>query len=182
MNNTKSYPDLYVAFNFTLNELCFSGAAEQIHAEISSIRDHPDREFVIEISEAAINLRVEGNTIVQELKLLSEMGYKIALDDFGVESSNLRRLQEFPIDIVKIDKSLVDNIDIEESKRMTLEALAELLKKLNIKTIVEGIETIEQSKLLSSIDLCVHQGFVYSQPLKPADIANFYDSLKAKRP
>ena len=91
-------------------------------------------------------------------------------------------IQEFPIDIVKIDKSLVDNIDIEETKRMTLEALAELLKKLNIKTIVEGIETIEQSKLLSAIDLCVHQGFVYSRPLKPADIANFYDSLKAKRP
>ena len=106
------------------------------------------------------------------------MGYKIALDDFGVESSNLKRLQEFPIDIVKIDKSLVDNIDKDESKRLTIEALGELLKKLNIKTIVEGIETIQQTKFLSSIDLYVHQGFAYSRPLKANDVTLYYNSLQ----
>lgn len=178
LQSIKSYPEVYVAFNFTLNEVCFAGAAQQIHTELSSIRDHPDREFVIEISEAAINERIEGKVIIQELKLLSEMGYKIALDDFGVESSNLKRLQEFPIDIVKIDKSLVDNIDKDKSKRLTIEALGELLKKLNIKTIVEGIETIQQTKLLSSIDLYVHQGFAYSRPLRANDVTLYYNSLQ----
>jgi diguanylate cyclase (GGDEF)-like protein/PAS domain S-box-containing protein len=110
LSKLADFPDVYVSFNITLEQLAFDGAAMQLHEQWQVLLDHPARQIVIELSEAAMHARMEETVVHAELWTLHELGYQIALDDFGVESSNLKRLQNFPIDILKLDKVLISDI------------------------------------------------------------------------
>lgn len=167
LQRLEDFPGAYVSFNFKLEQLAYEGAAKDINAVLSSIMDHPDRQLVIELSEAALDARVNTTLLRDELQQLSSLGYQIALDDFGIESSNIKRLQDFPIDIVKIDKSLIDEIEYSERSRATLSSIADMLDKLKIKSIVEGVETVEQAMILRDINFNTQQGFIHAKPMRP---------------
>ena len=99
------FPEAYVSFNYKLEQLGYVGAAEALMGVYEVAKDHADRVIMIELSEMALSQRGDLDVLRAELKALGENGYLIALDDFGVESSNLNRLQELPIEVVKLDKS-----------------------------------------------------------------------------
>ena len=165
-----AFPNQYVSFNFTLEQLGYEGAAQEIIETLESIKDHPGREIVIEVSERAMTARVNSALLRKEMSSLQEAGYKIALDDFGVEFSNINRLQEYPISIVKIDKSLISNIATSEVQRATLEGLSLTFKTLGIKMILEGVETEKQADILYIAGLHTHQGFLHARPMPPEDV------------
>lgn len=167
LGHLADYPDAYVSFNFKLEELAYEGAATDIHNNLTRIKDHPARKLVVELSEAALDKRVNTDVLNKELHLLRSYGYRIALDDFGVESSNIKRLQDFPIDVVKIDKSLIDEIVFSERTRTTLQSIAHMLDTLEIKSIVEGVETEAQSRTLRDMNFVVQQGYVHAKPMRP---------------
>ena len=165
-----AFPKQYVSFNYTLEQLGYDGAAQDIIEALGSIKDHPEREIIIEVSERAMTARVNSALLRKEMTSLQQAGYKIALDDFGVESSNLNRLQEYPISIVKIDKALISNIATSEVQRATLEGLSLTLKTLGIKMILEGVETEKQADILFDVDLTIHQGFLHARPMPPEEV------------
>lgn len=167
LERLKEFPDAYVSFNFKLEQLAYEGAAKDIHKVLSSISDHPGRQLVIELSEAALDSRVNTMLLRDELQKLCGFGYQIALDDFGIESSNIKRLQDFPIDIVKVDKSLIDELEFSERSRATLSSIADMLDRLKIKSIVEGVETVEQAIILRDINFNTQQGFIHARPMRP---------------
>ena len=170
LDQLKDYPEQYVSFNFTLEQIGYLGGARALHREIQSILDHPNRQIVIELSEMALHARVNEKVLIEELSQLRTYGYKIALDDFGVESSNIQRLQDYPIDIVKIDRSLIREVAIPGPTRKMVGSLAALLKSLELAVTVEGIETQEQADILNDFGLVIHQGYLYGKPVPPEQL------------
>ena len=170
LEQLKDYPEQYVSFNFILEQIGYLGGARALHREIQSILDHPDRQIVIELSEKALHARVNEAVLIEELSQLRTYGYKIALDDFGVESSNIQRLQCYPIDIVKLDRSLIMDIETSEKARKMVGTLAVLLTSLELDVTVEGMETQEQAGILNQFGLTIHQGYLYSKPMPPKQL------------
>ena len=113
----------------------------------------------------------------RNVRALDSMGYRFSLDDYGVGFSNIQRMSKLPISLVKIDKSLVDEMFTEDGGviiRNTVRMMQGIRKKL----VAEGVETREEIDALSEMS-CDHiQGFYYSRPL-PAD--EFVTFLKAHR-
>jgi diguanylate cyclase (GGDEF)-like protein len=126
------------------------------------------QQLCIEITEQSIVNNVGATQI--NIKLLRDMGIQIALDDFGTGYSSLSYLHQFTFDFLKIDRSFIMNIEPGQDKNIILETIIKLAKSLNIKTTAEGIETLEQYKLLKNMH-CTHaQGFYMSRPVAVSEL------------
>ncbi len=120
----------------------------------------------IELTESAfIKDSDEAITIVEKLRA---MGFLVSVDDFGSGMSSLSRLGEIPTDTIKIDKSFVDRCTDGSKGKIIVKNIVNMAKEMNIETIVEGVETVEQRELLANIGCNVGQGYLFSKPL-PVD-------------
>ena len=105
------------------------------------------------------------------LKILSklhDMGIRIAIDDFGTGYSSLSYLKMFDIDYLKIDKSFVDNLEGNANDITLCDAIILMAHTLGLKVIAEGVETVEQKKILADAGCDFAQGYLFSRPV-PAD-------------
>ena len=123
--------------------------------------------IVINIPEKL--LLKEPAKIKNYLSLFHDNGIKLAYDNFGSGFSALSHLKEFDIDYLEIDKSLVSNMVENETDMAMIETIILIAKKLGIKTIAEGVETVLQHDILSALGCNFAQGYFYSSP-KPLDI------------
>ncbi len=98
------------------------------------------------------------------IKKLSEMGYSFSLDDYGVGYSNIQRLRRLPLSMIKIDKSMVDDIFTQDGG-VIIKNTVRMMQGINKKLIMEGAETKETVDLLSSLSCEYIQGFYFSKPL-----------------
>ena len=122
------------------------------------------KEVELEITErTTVNNDIDIRNMLNEIK---EKGFSIAIDDFGTGYSSLNMLEMMPIDTLKIDKSFIDRIDIKEEKTNFIEIIMFITKKLNLKTVAEGVETIEQVNYLKKWNCDLIQGYVYQKPLR----------------
>ena len=164
------FPEAYVSFNYTLERLSYVGASDELMGVYEVAKDFPGRVIMIELSEMALSQRGNNNVLRTELKALGENGYLIALDDFGIESSNLNRLQELPIQVVKLDKTLIDDLTTSERVRSIVRGIGSIVRSLNMKVIVEGVETTQQAEVLMDHNLYVHQGYLHAKPMRPEEV------------
>lgn len=162
------FDDRYVSFNHRVEELSQPNASELLIESFESIRDTENRVFVIELSERALTERVVIEDVITQLENLRANGILIALDDFGVEASNLNRLAQLPIDIIKLDKSLIQRIEADNKTREVVCSTAIMAAKLGIKTIAEGIETEGQGRMLHHMSAVQQQGYLHARPM-PVD-------------
>lgn len=107
---------------------------------------------------------------VKVLKNLKEIGISIALDDFGTGYSSLSYLRRLPINVIKIDKSFVEEIDGSIYAAAITEAIIVMSHKMNINVIAEGVETRNQHKLLLQENCDMAQGYLFSRPLPAEDV------------
>ena len=122
------------------------------------------KEIELEITErTTVNNDIDIRNMLNEIK---EKGFSIAIDDFGTGYSSLNMLEMMPIDTLKIDKSFIDRINIKEEKTNFIEIIMFITKKLNLKTVAEGVETIEQVNYLKKWNCDLIQGYVYQKPLR----------------
>ncbi|MGB5824249.1 MAG: bifunctional diguanylate cyclase/phosphodiesterase [Proteocatella sp.] len=107
--------------------------------------------------------------IEMTLNEIKRLGMTISIDDFGAGYSSLGCLQKFNVDTLKIDRSFI--MDLENNKRGNniLKGMIDLSKKLELKTICEGIETQEQMKMLEMLDCDYGQGFIFARPMKESE-------------
>ncbi len=96
---------------------------------------------------------------------LKKLGFKIAIDDFGTGYSSLGYIHKLPIDVIKIDRSFVEEMPNNQKTRAIVAAITKLSASLGIKTIAEGIETQEQATLIQKAECNYGQGYLYSKPL-----------------
>ena len=99
---------------------------------------------------------------------LKNLGLKIALDDFGTGYSSLQYIKQFPIDIVKIDRRFVCDLEHDAASHAIVYAIVELAHVLGMTAVAEGVETAAQHEQLASIGCDFCQGFYFAHPL-PAD-------------
>ena len=116
-----------------------------------------------------------------ELEEVQALGVRIALDDFGSGYSSLEYLGRLPIDILKIDRSLVEHVDDEPQRQEVLRAIGQIAQKLGVETIVEGIERVEQRDVLLGLGFCRAQGFLWSPAVSLADALSLRPRADAHR-
>ncbi len=128
----------------------------------------------LEITESAI--MNEPEMAVRTLNELRQLGIKISLDDFGTGYSSLSYLKRLPIDILKIDKSFVDDVTNNSDDAALVEAIITLAHTLNLKVVAEGIETKEQLEFLQRLNCDEWQGYLFSKPVPVADFTRLLES------
>jgi diguanylate cyclase (GGDEF)-like protein len=138
-----------------------------------------DIEF--ELTETAL-LDVTEKTI-KVIKKISELGCKIALDDFGTGYSSISHLHQFPIDTVKIDKSLMPTSKNESKNYKLVKGLVAMANSLELNIVAEGVETLAQVEICQTLKIQCLQGFFLSKPLSVASINDMRGVLlKGKAP
>lgn len=139
----------------------------------------PPSKLNIEVTESAMIDSIEDITIT--LKQLSNLGIHISLDDFGTGFSSLSYLHTLPFDKVKIDKSFVYNGIATERSLVLLQSVVDLIKRLGLKVVLEGIETREQLNMIEkSITVHEYQGYLFFKPMLAEDFYNLAHKAEVK--
>ncbi len=127
----------------------------------------------IEITESC--LMVDVDNAIASMNLLKAQGISIAIDDFGTGYSNLGALKRFPLSRLKIDRSLVNDMLVEDSDRAIASACISLGKILGLKVLAEGVETEEQLEFLRASECDEMQGYLFSRPVPAAAIRSMLE-------
>jgi EAL domain-containing protein (putative c-di-GMP-specific phosphodiesterase class I) len=122
--------------------------------------------IAVEITEGLLMETI--SSISAKLLMFRDAGIQVSLDDFGTGYSSLSYLKKFDIDYLKIDRSFVQNLHPESDDLALCEAIIVMAHKLGLKVVAEGIETVEQSRLLQAAGCDYGQGYFFSRPV-PAD-------------
>ncbi|MFA5985206.1 MAG: EAL domain-containing protein [Methylococcaceae bacterium] len=122
----------------------------------------PATALVVELTETAVIYDIE-KTRAMFSTLLAD-GIRIAIDDFGVGYSNFSILRQLPFYLLKLDRTLTADIEMDETSRAVNECILALASRLNIQVVAEGVETQRQSDYLSSIGCYTQQGYLYAYP------------------
>ena len=109
------------------------------------------------------------------IKGLHNMGTKVSMDDFGSGYSSLNLLSKLPIDIIKLDKVFLKEGDLQESDKIIISCVVDMAKKLQIMSLCEGVETMEQSNYLKEVGCQMQQGFYFSRPIPQEVFEKFID-------
>ncbi|MEG0361355.1 MAG: GGDEF domain-containing phosphodiesterase [Longicatena sp.] len=111
--------------------------------------------------------------IVKITKALKELGFKVALDDFGSAYSSLNCLKELAIDVIKIDKAFLSTSANSERGRLIITKVVELIKSLHMISVMEGVETQEQLDFLKDMGCDIGQGYLYSKAISANEYIAF---------
>jgi diguanylate cyclase (GGDEF)-like protein len=163
-DGTRGSP-LYVAVNMSALHFATRGLAQQLIAAIREQR-FPENTLHIEITETAL-IR-DSDIALEALAELRADGVAVSIDDFGTGYSALSYLERFRVDAVKIDKSFVEAITQQSRAAEVVRAITALGRALCLDVIAEGVETLEQIRLLREAGVSRGQGYVFSPPVGPA--------------
>ncbi len=161
-----------ISVNFPYYQFAIPNMVEDVVAILSKY-DIPSSMIKIEITERV--LISDSFNIKNIMKEMQEIGFVFELDDFGIEYSNLSVLLDLPLDIVKIDRSLLLAATKSIENRKFFEHIILGIKSINKKSIVEGIEELDQKDLCVSCKCNYLQGYFYSKPVALNDFIEFIE-------
>jgi len=125
--------------------------------------------LVLELTESIVMQNIAEST--RQMNRLKKLGVHIAIDDFGTGYSSLSYLHRLPIDLLKIDRSFIENLNEPEGTHPIVEAVLSMAHALGYKVVAEGVETAEQLSTLRKNRCDIIQGFLFSRPVKPVATA-----------
>ena len=143
--------------------------AEEVMEILNKYKIHPGQ-INLEITETAASN--SQKIMMKNLNKLNRVGIGLSLDDFGTGYSNMNRIASLPFNIVKLDKSFANN-DKNPKLLIVLENMINMIKSMNMKIVVEGIETEDLVKQFSDLECEYIQGYYYSKPLPKEDFIEF---------
>jgi len=173
--NEKYDTDLYVSVNVSSLQLLQKDFVEGIKDIIDKLGVNYSN-ICVELTETALMQSFDHN--IEKLLELRKLGIKISLDDFGTGYSSLNYLRRLPVDILKIDKSFIDDITSSSEDRQLTEGIILLAQKMGIYVIAEGIEDEGQLNHLDSFNCDGIQGYYISKPLSQDTSYYFYEQFK----
>ncbi|SDX33464.1 bifunctional diguanylate cyclase/phosphodiesterase [Paenibacillus sp. CF384] len=162
-------PAVQVSVNLSIHQFQCNGIIETVSNILQQTGLLPQY-LELEITESIAMQDVEK--VILTLQGLSKLGVKISIDDFGTGYSSLSYLKNFPIHRLKIDKSFLDDMIENPKERAIVGAIIVMSHSLNLCVTAEGVETMEQVKLLSELNCDDVQGYIFSRPLLPEECAN----------
>lgn len=165
----------FVAINAAPVEFLRDDFAERL---LASMRSYgiPPQLIEIEITEHAF-LERGSDFVGRALKELSHEGVRIALDDFGTGSSSLSHLRDYPVDVVKIDRSFIDKVTSDPEVRAIVCAVIDLAKSLKIEVVAEGIETQDQYRFLTRQSCDMGQGYLFGRAVPAGEVPLLLNSM-----
>lgn len=158
----QGYQDLYVAVNISVIQLLQKDFPNKVEEIITKTGINP-KNLQLEITESVFT--DDFDDIQAKLRPLRELGLTIALDDFGTGYSALSRMGELLVDFIKIDKSFIDKILLEDEQKQIVQELISLSHKLDLTVVAEGVEEEKQRDFLLKAGCDIMQGYLFSRPL-----------------
>jgi len=172
--NQNSSHHVRIAVNISSRQ-CFDDGEEILALIIELQRETQSKGFIdIEITESM--LMTPSAKIIDFMQQIRDLGFGIHLDDFGTGYSSLSYLKRFPISKLKIDKSFINNITVDEEDAKLACSIIQLGHTMNLKTIAEGVETAEQLEFLSKNNCDLIQGYYFSKPVPADDFVQLMNS------
>ena len=163
-----------VSVNVSAIQLDRDRIIDDVHEALSTTGFDPCM-LILELTESTLMNDVEA--MLERLNLLKTLGVRLAIDDFGTGYSSLSYLRQFPIDVLKIDRSFVSGMAETKESAAIVHTLVQLGKVLELTTVAEGVETAEQCQRLRAEGVNVGQGFLFSRPLDVADIESLWTNV-----
>ena len=160
--------DLAIAVNVSGRQLDRDIVVDHVHEALEMSGLDP-AVLTIEVTETALMRNVD--TTARRLRELKALGVEIAVDDFGTGYSSLAYLQRFPVDCLKIDRTFTDAITRSPESDALIHTLVQLGKDLGLKTLAEGVESIDQVDHLRREHVNEAQGFLLARPLDPRSLS-----------
>ena len=162
--------NIYVSCNLFCNQFFSTTLPDDIERIIIDTGLKPEN-LRVELTERALLENTE--IVLSNMKALKRLGVKILLDDFGTGYSSLGYLHRFPIDILKIDRSFINNVHGHSNNKAIIKTIIDLAINLGMATVGEGIENLEDAQLLQQMDCLYGQGFYYAKPMPAADAEQY---------
>jgi PAS domain S-box-containing protein len=164
-------PQLSMSVNITSKEFAHPNLAKGI-SEILGETGLDPKYLQLEITETIAMREPEKASLV--LAELKSLGVRLSVDDFGTGYSSLSRLQQFPVDSLKIDRAFISQMDTDAESHKIVQVIVMLAQTLGLATVAEGTETEEQVNMVKALDCGFAQGYYFS---KPADRQAISDLL-----
>lgn len=168
---------LHLSINLLPQDLLREGYEDWLLGEVADAGIDP-RRVTLEITESA--LITDSAEVGVRLGRLREAGISIAVDDFGTGYASLAYLTSLPLDTLKIDRGLVEDIVGGERDRIVVRAMIGLARELGLKVVVEGVESTGQLALLADWGCDLYQGFLGAGALSEEELARFVSATVAE--
>jgi len=159
--------DVRVGFNLSPRQLWSGRLTENMMEKLSSAGVDP-HDVVVEITESTA--MADPDRTQRVLSELHSWGLTLAIDDFGTGYSSLARLKHLPVDILKIDRSFIHEVDRDDDSGRMVEAMVQLAHGLGMTPLAEGIETAEELAFLREAGCTLGQGFYFARPVPAEEI------------
>ena len=164
--------------NVSARQLQDDGLVECVASILERTGVRPEH-VVLEITESAV--MADAEAMIARLHELKALGVRLAIDDFGTGYSSMSYLVQFPIDVLKIDRSFVSGVGSDPQKMGIVRTIVELGRILDLQTVAEGIEVVEEVEELRSLECELGQGYWFSRPLAVEAAAAMLTEQSARR-
>ena len=161
LRSRQGLEDLEVTINMSAPEILLPGTADAVRSELIA-HNLPPRALTLEITESA--LICDLDRAAEAIAEIRALGVQISLDDFGTCYSSLSWLRQLPIDKVKIDRSFVAGIGWEAQDLAIVRSIVDLAKAFNRDVVAEGVERVEQLRILRELGVDHAQGYLFARP------------------
>ena len=174
----RGYGPLTMAVNFSALQMADSRI-------LTTVKDSLEKSGMdagllnIEITETVAMSQTDQK--VDLMKEMKKIGIKFSIDDFGTGYSSLSYFTTFPVDILKIDRSFINNMLIDENARTITTTIIHMAKALNLSIVAEGVETKEHLQALKELDCSHYQGYLFSKPDLPQHCEEIMKKQKVDR-
>lgn len=163
-------PRFPLSINVSGKQLARANWSHRVQATILQYGIDPE-EIELELTESSIMENPEKS--IEAFEYLSELGIKVSIDDFGTGYSSLSYLKKINADVIKIDRSFVVDLELNEDDRAICKAIINMAHSLGLEVIAEGVENSAQRDLLHDLGCHMIQGYFYSKPLPESEFVAF---------
>lgn len=166
---------LYLSVNLSARHLEHQTLAEQTAALLAKFQLPADC-LRFEVTESA--LMRDHESAIATMHELGELGIKLALDDFGTGYSSLKYLKELPINAIKIDRSFVKDIGIDQNDEVIIDTMLNMAESLGMYCVAEGVETEQQLAFFTERECYLIQGYFFAQPMPAVQLLHLLQSKR----
>jgi diguanylate cyclase (GGDEF)-like protein/PAS domain S-box-containing protein len=172
--NSQTYKNLSVSVNVSSKQFLKSELISVVSNTLKTTGLSSDC-LKLEITESAMVDNIEQ--VVKVMEELKKLGVKLSIDDFGTGYSSLSNLHRLPLSSLKIDRSFVNQMQMNAESDEIVKTIVSLAQSLNLEIVAEGIETIDQLSQLNKLSCQLGQGYYFAKPLEVAAVEALFGSL-----
>lgn len=169
--NDFGHPEYKIHVNLSIVQLLQKDIVSTIRNAMMTSGIRPEN-LTLEVTESLAAKDMDA--MIDVLKQIKALGVRLALDDFGTGYSSLSRLRDMPMDVIKIDKSFVDNVGEDVFSNAFVKTVSDLADTIDMDVVVEGVEAEKQEAALENMKVNIIQGYYFDKPLTQEDFEAKY--------